>query len=223
MLALTLRLAGIIPPICTPFLEGGEVAYGHLRENIEKYNDVALTGYVATGSTGESAFLSTSEKLRIWEVVREAAAPGKLVIAGVGVESTQATITLIAAAAERGCDAALVLTPHYYKGQMARAESQLGYFRAVAEAARIPVLIYNFPQVTGIDLPAQVVCQRSPTRAELHRHLFPGCFGPPRAPGAPEGLRGRPCEVAADPGSAPENAGTLPVTARLPARRAIHP
>jgi 4-hydroxy-2-oxoglutarate aldolase len=82
-----------------------------------------------------------------------------MVIAGAGAESVRATIDLIAAAAQRNCDAALVLTPHYYKGQMARPESQLGYFRAVADAARIPVLIYNFPEVTGIDLPADVVHQ----------------------------------------------------------------
>jgi len=154
-----LNLDGISPPICTPFLRGGGVAWRHVRANIEKYNGTPLRGYVVAGSTGESVFLTSSEKLRIWEVVRERAAPGRLVIAGAGAESVQATVALVKGAAERSCDAALILTPHYYKGQMARAESQLGYFRAVADAARIPLLIYNFPQMTGIDLPADVVGQ----------------------------------------------------------------
>ena len=156
---MALNLAGIFPPICTPFLAGGGVAFRHLRANLEKYNRIPLSGYVAAGSTGESAFLTRSEKLRIWAAVRESAAPGRLVIAGAGSESVQGTIELVVAAAERNCDAVLVLTPHYYKGQMTRPESQIGYFRAVADAARIPVLIYNFPQVTGIDLPVDVVRQ----------------------------------------------------------------
>lgn len=154
-----MNLAGISLPICTPFLSGGGVALSHLRANIVKYNGVPLRGYVPAGSTGESAFLTRSEKLRVWEAVREAAAPGRLVIAGAAAESVRDTIALVRAAAERNCDAALILTPHYYKAQMARPESQLGYFRAVADAARIPILIYNFPQGTGIDLPADVVRQ----------------------------------------------------------------
>jgi 4-hydroxy-2-oxoglutarate aldolase len=152
-----LNLSGILPPICTPFGPDGDLALDHLRSNIEKYNRIPLRGYVAAGSTGESAFLTTDEKLRIWDTVRDTAAPGRLVIAGAGAESVRATIALSNAAAARGCDAVLILTPHYYKGQMARRESQLGYFRAVADAVRLPVLIYNFPQMTGIDLAADIV------------------------------------------------------------------
>jgi 4-hydroxy-2-oxoglutarate aldolase len=154
---MALDLAGILPPICTPFGADGEVALDHLRANIEKYNRVALRGYVAAGSTGESAFLTMDEKRRIWEAVLEATAPGRLVIAGASAESVRGTVDLANAAADRGCDAVLVLTPHYYKSQMARRESQVSYYRAVADAVRIPVLIYNLPQTTDIDLAPDIV------------------------------------------------------------------
>lgn len=154
-----MKLDGIFPPICTPFLLDGELASAQLRANIEKWNKTGLAGYVATGSTGESVFLTKDEKLKVWDVVREAAAPGKLLIAGTAAESVRETIALTNLAAERGYAAALVRTPHYFKSQMNRPESQLTYFRMVADAAKIPVIIYNFPQATALDLPADVVIQ----------------------------------------------------------------
>ncbi len=156
-----MKLDGVFPPICTPFLPDGELSPHKLRTNIEKWNKTGLAGYVPTGSTGESVFLSKEEKLKIWDVVREAAAPGKLLIAGTGLESVRDTIELSNLAAERGYGAALVRTPHYFKAQMSRPESQLTYFRAVADAVKIPVIIYNFPQATGLDLPAEVAIKLS--------------------------------------------------------------
>ena len=154
-----MKLEGIFPPICTPFDLDGEFSPHKLRANIDKWNKTSLAGYVPTGSTGESVFLTKDEKLKIWDVVREAAAPGKLLIAGTGVESVRETIELTNLAAERGYVAAMVRTPHYFKGQMSRPESQLTYYRTVADSAKIPILIYNFPQATGLDIPADVIIQ----------------------------------------------------------------
>jgi 4-hydroxy-2-oxoglutarate aldolase len=154
-----MKLQGIFPPICTPFLADGEFSPHKLRANIEKWNKTGLAGYVPTGSTGESVLLTKDEKLQIWDVVREAATPGKLLIAGTGAESVRETIELTNIAAEKGYSAAMVRTPHYYKNQMSRPESQLTYYRAVADAAKIPIVIYNFPQATGLDIPAEVVIQ----------------------------------------------------------------
>ena len=154
-----MRLDGISPPICTPFLLNGEFSPVHLRANIEKWNKTGVSGYVATGSSGEVVLLTREETLQVWEVVREAAAPGKLLIAGTGAESVEETIELTRLAAERGCDAALVRTPHYFKAQMNRPEAQLTYFRMVADAASVPILLYNVPQMTGLDLPVEVVVQ----------------------------------------------------------------
>jgi 4-hydroxy-2-oxoglutarate aldolase len=149
-------LNGVLAPICTPFAGDGEVNRDALRQNIAKYNQAGLAGYVVAGSTGEAPLLSREEKLALFQTVREAA-DGKLLLAGTGAESVRETVSLIGAAADMGYDAALVLTPHYYRGQMARPETQIGFFRAVADASPIPILIYNFPQMTGVDLPLEVV------------------------------------------------------------------
>ncbi len=156
-----IKLEGIFPPITTPFGTDGEVSTHKLRSNIEKWNRTGLAGYVPTGSTGESVLLTKDEKLKIWETVREAAAPGKLLIAGTAAESVRDTIALTNAAAERGFQVALVRTPHYYKALMTRADAQLTYFRMVADSAKIPIVIYNFPQCTGVDVPVEVIAQLS--------------------------------------------------------------
>jgi 4-hydroxy-2-oxoglutarate aldolase len=142
--------------MCTPFSDDGEVDHAALRRNLEQYNRTPLTGFVVAGSTGEAAFLSREEKLALFQTVRDAA-DGRMLIAGAGVESVRETLRLIEAAAALKYHAALVLTPHYYRAQMLRPETQLNFFRTVADSSALPILIYNFPQMTGIDLPLDVV------------------------------------------------------------------
>jgi 4-hydroxy-2-oxoglutarate aldolase len=84
-----------------------------------------------------------------------------VLIAGTASESVRETVALIEAAADLKYAAALVLTPSFYKSQMLRAETQVAFFRAVADAAPLPVLIYNFPQMTGVDLSVEVVQELS--------------------------------------------------------------
>lgn len=147
-------------PICTPFGADGEVNHDALQRNIAKYVSTGLAGFVVAGSTGEAPMLNREEKLQLLQTVREAAGE-KTLIAGVGAESVRETVRLIDAAARLKYHAALVLTPHYYRGQMSRPETQIAFFRAVAGSSALPVLIYDFPQMTGIDLPLDVVIQLS--------------------------------------------------------------
>ena len=105
--------------------------------------------------------LTAEEKVEMWEMVARHAAPEKLLIAGTGVESVRETVCLTNRAAELGYKAALVKTPHYYKNLLNRADAQTLYYRAVADQARIPVIIYNFPQATGLDIPATAVAELS--------------------------------------------------------------
>ena len=156
-----MKLHGIFPPITTPFDRGGELYQAKVRHNIEKWNLTALAGYVVTGSTGESVLLSTEEKLRLWGWVAESAAVEKTLIAGTGAESVRETVALTNQAAAMGYKAALVRTPSYYKNVLNNAAAQMLYFRAVADQSKIPVLIYNFPAVTGIDLAAEAVVELS--------------------------------------------------------------
>jgi 4-hydroxy-2-oxoglutarate aldolase len=156
-----MKLQGIFPPITTPFDHKGDLYQIKVRHNIEKYNQTTLAGYVVCGSTGESVFLTTEEKYRLFEWVAEYAAPGKLLIAGTGAESVRETVEMTNRTAEYGYAAALVRTPSYYKSQMSRCDTQELFFRAVADQSKIPVMIYNFPQVTGIDIQPEAVAALS--------------------------------------------------------------
>ena len=156
-----MKLHGIFPPITTPFDHAGDLYEVKVRHNIEKYNQTALAGYVVCGSTGESVFLSTEEKIRLWEWVAEYSAPDKLLIAGTGAESVRETVDVTNRTAELGYVAALVRTPSYFKTQMRLACTQELYFRSVADQSKIPIVIYNFPQGTGIDIMTEAVAALS--------------------------------------------------------------
>src|ERR1051326_6824091 len=154
---MSLRLHGIYPPITTPFDHAGNVYAAKVQHNVEKWNRTALAGYVVMGSTGESVMLQADEKISLWEQVANYAASDKLLIAGTGVESVRETVCLTNRAAEMGYKAAMVRTPHYYKNLVNRADAQMLYYRAVADQSRIPLIIYNWPQATGVDIPVEAV------------------------------------------------------------------
>jgi 4-hydroxy-2-oxoglutarate aldolase len=154
-----MKLQGIFPPIATPFDHNGEIYVAKVQHNVEKWNRTSLAGYVVMGSTGESVMVTPEEKYHMWELVAKHAAPEKLLIAGTGMESVRETVALTNRAAEMGYKAAMVRTPHYYKNLVNRAEAQTLYYRAVADQTKIPLIIYNWPQATGVDIPVEaVVC-----------------------------------------------------------------
>jgi len=156
-----MKLQGIFPPIATPFNTEGEIWKQKLQHNIEKWNLTGLAGYVVCGSTGESVALTTEEKIQLWEWVAQWASAEKLLIAGTGVESVRETVALTNRAAEIGYKAAMVRTPHYYKNLINNSAAQMLYFRAVADQTTIPIFIYNWPQITGVDIPAEAVAELS--------------------------------------------------------------
>jgi 4-hydroxy-2-oxoglutarate aldolase len=152
-----MKLQGIFPPIATPFDHAGNLYKAKVQHNVEKWNRTALSGYVVCGSTGESVYLTREEKTLLWELVGQYADSNKLLIAGTGVESVRETVDLTNRAAEIGYKAAMVRTPFYYRSLIGKNESQMIYFRAVADQSRIPIMIYNWPQATGIDIAPEVV------------------------------------------------------------------
>jgi 4-hydroxy-2-oxoglutarate aldolase len=156
-----LKLQGIYPPVTTPFQADGQIYKAKLEANIAKWNLTGLSGYVVCGSTGESVMLTPEEKYFCWETVAAAAAPEKLLIAGTGCESVRETVALTNKAAEMGYKAAMVRTPFYYRNLLNRTDAQVLYFRCVADAAKIPVMIYNWPQATGLDISPEAVAALS--------------------------------------------------------------
>ncbi|MGH7463499.1 MAG: dihydrodipicolinate synthase family protein, partial [Longimicrobiales bacterium] len=151
-------LHGIFPPITTPFYPDGAVYYRKLEANVERYSRVPMAGMVVLGSTGEAILLSDEERREVLRVARQAAAPDKVLVAGTGIESAIETLRLTEYAAQLGYDLAMVRTPHYYKSQMQPA-NLLAFYRFVADRSPLPVIIYNFPQATGYDIPAEVVIE----------------------------------------------------------------
>jgi 4-hydroxy-2-oxoglutarate aldolase len=172
-------LQGILPPITTPFYPDGNVYYKKLEANVERYSRTPVAGIVVQGSTGEALMLSDQERRDVLKCAREAAAPNKVLIAGTGIESAIETLRLTEYAAELGYDVAMVRTPHYYKRQMLPA-NMLAFYRMVADRSPLPVIIYNFPQATGYDIPAEVVI-------ELAEH--PNLIGIKESSGAVEKVR----------------------------------
>lgn len=149
---------GIYPPIATPFDSEGAVSLANLRRNIAKWNQTRLTGLVVLGSNGEFPYLEDSERDEIVAATVEAARPGFKVIVGAGRESTRATIQTARRAAELGAQAVIVVNPSYYTGSMTDLVLETHY-RAVADESAVPVLIYNVPGFTGVNLSAPLVAR----------------------------------------------------------------
>ena len=156
-----MKLQGIYPALATCFDDDGNVYKEKITYNVRKLNQVALSGYLACGSTGEAPLLNFDERMQVLECVRDASAAGRILIAGIGAESVRESVRLADGAASLGYHAGLALSPHYYKHQMQRPDVQLLYYRALADQSKLPVLIYNMPAVTGYDVPVEMVAELS--------------------------------------------------------------
>ncbi len=151
-----LNIQGIFPPLPSAFNNDESISEGHLKNNIRNLNVYDLSGYLVLGSNGENMMLTQTEKIKVLRSAREAIPSGKLLIAGTGCESTSETIILSKEAADAGADAVMVLNPFYFKGQMSH-EALVSHYHAVAEASKVPVIIYNMPANTGIDMTADTI------------------------------------------------------------------
>jgi 4-hydroxy-2-oxoglutarate aldolase len=151
-----MKLNGIFPPLTTPFDVDGALDLTSFGQNIARYNQTGVAGYVVNGSTGEAPLLRWNEVFKLCQAARQAAGPGKLVIAGTAAESTAETIEHTNRAAALGCDVAMVRTPHYYKTSMSEDALAEYYFR-VAEAAGIPIMVYSIPIFTGVTVEASLL------------------------------------------------------------------
>ncbi|XP_015271439.1 PREDICTED: 4-hydroxy-2-oxoglutarate aldolase, mitochondrial [Gekko japonicus] len=151
-----LDLRGIYPPLTTPFTSQGEVDYIRLEENVRLYDKIPFRGFVVQGSTGEAPYLTQQERLEVVRRLRQAVPKEKLLLVGSGYETTRGTIEMTAQVADKGADAALLVTPCYYRGSMTSA-ALIRHYTEVADASPIPVILYSVPAFTGLELPSDVV------------------------------------------------------------------
>lgn len=150
-------LGGILAPVTTPFEPAtGELALRLAVQNAQRLLGNGLNGIVVAGTTGEAALLEPDEHRRLVGALRPVVPGDRWLLAGTGAESTRAAIALSRAAAAEGADAVLVRPPSYFSAALS-ADSLGDYYRAVADASPVPVLVYNIPKHTRLPVPPELL------------------------------------------------------------------
>jgi 4-hydroxy-2-oxoglutarate aldolase len=155
-------LGGVLAPVVTPFARDGEIEGAAFMMNARAHIESGLSGIVTSGSTGEAALLMDTERAELLQLVRPIVPADRWLIAGVGAESTRATIKRAKDAAARGADAVLVVAPHYYGSQMT-VTALSAHFHRVADESPVPIVLYNIPKYAHFSLAPELV-------ATLSRH-----------------------------------------------------
>ena len=143
---------GACTALVTPFLNG-KVNYPMLEQLLKRQMEAGIRAVVICGTTGESPTLSDSEKLEMFRRAKQYVSEDCLIIAGTGSNCTEHAVALSKAAETVGADALLVVSPYYNK---ATGEGLLAHYSAIAGAVHIPVIAYNVPSRTGVDIPVEV-------------------------------------------------------------------
>ena len=151
---------GIYTPVITPFTKDEKIDFEKMEHNLNKWGDTGLDGIVILGSNGEFVYLSEKEKEEVINFAVKNFNNDKKKIVGVSNESTVHTVSAAKRAADMGADAVLVLPPHYYKGAM-KDEILFRYFSDVADNSPVPVMLYNMPGNTGINLSSALITRLS--------------------------------------------------------------
>lgn len=143
---------GVCTAMVTPFLDD-TVNYPMLEMLLRRQMEAGISAVVLAGTTGEGATLSDVEKLRIFERSKRFAGDGLTVIAGTGSNDTAHAVRLSLAAQEAGADGLLVVSPYYNR---ATPDGLITHYCAIAQAVHIPIIVYNVPTRTGVDIPVSV-------------------------------------------------------------------
>jgi len=140
----------------TPLLDNGDLDYAGAATLAGQLVADGNDSLVICGTTGEAPTLTVPEKIQLWQTVKEAVGPSVPIIAGTGSYCTQSTIALSQKAQETGVDGLLLVAPYYNKPS---AKGLLEHFKSVHDATDLPIMLYNIPSRTGIDIPTDVLEQ----------------------------------------------------------------
>ena len=144
--------SGACTALVTPFLDG-KVNYPMMDQLLRRQVDAGITAVVVAGTTGESPTLSDEEKIELFRRCKAYVGDSCMVIAGSGTNSTEHAVALSIAAEEAGADALLVVSPYYNK---ATPDGLVAHYLAIAHSVSLPIIIYNVPSRTGVDIPISV-------------------------------------------------------------------
>lgn len=147
-----LLFTGVCTALVTPFL-GGEVNYPMMEQLLNRQMDAGIQAVVICGTTGESPTLSDSEKLELFRRAKKYVGDRCMILAGTGSNNTEHSVSLSKAAEQVGVDGLLVVSPYYNK---ATPEGLVAHYSAISASVHIPVVIYNVPSRTGLDIPVSV-------------------------------------------------------------------
>ena len=143
---------GVCTALVTPFLDGA-VNYPMMQQLLRRQMDAGIKAVVVSGTTGESPTLSDREKLNLFKVCKDYVGSNCMIIAGTGSNSTEHAVSLSVEAQAAGADALLVVSPYYNK---TNPDGLVAHYMAIAHAVNIPVILYNVPSRTGLDIPVSV-------------------------------------------------------------------
>ena len=149
-------LKGSLVAIVTPFDENGDINYDMLTDLLEWHVKEGTDGIIILGTTGEAPTLSKEEKLAVFKHTVDVIDGRIPVIAGTGSNNTQDTVDFSKATEALGVDGLLVVTPYYNKGNRSGI---IAHFKAVNDAVKVPIIVYNVPSRTGVHLPVDVVTE----------------------------------------------------------------
>jgi len=147
---------GVMPPHITPFKQNGEVDEEALRQCVSFWIENKVGGLVPCGSNGEAPYMDREDRSKVIRIVVDQSNGKVPVIAGTGSLSSEETICLTSDAKDAGADAALIITPFYYK----LSDLELfEHYRKIVESVDIPVILYNVPKFTGFNLEPRVAAK----------------------------------------------------------------
>ncbi len=158
-----MKIQGIYAAAATPFDHTGAMYRVKVQHNFEKWSRTSLAGFIVGSPAGEGPLLDASEKVELLRLAVAHVPADRTIIADVSCEGVHGAVKLARAAAETGAHAVVSSAPHEYRNLMCGPETQMLFFRALADQSPAPVLIHNAPQTTGVDLLPE-------TAAELAAH-----------------------------------------------------
>lgn len=148
------HLGRLLTAMITPFTEQGEIDFEGAASLAKQLVSDGNDGLIICGTTGEAPTLSSEEKVELWKAVKSAVGPDIPVVAGTGSYCTRSTIELSKKAQTAGADALLLVAPYYNKPSGA---GMLKHFTAIHDATDIPIMLYNIPGRSGVEIPTEIL------------------------------------------------------------------
>jgi 4-hydroxy-tetrahydrodipicolinate synthase len=151
-----MRFPGILPAVTTPFDDSGAIDVDALQANVRALLDAGVHGIVGTGTMGEAGSLTAAERRTVIAAIAEAVDGRVPVLAGVSASTAEQAGAYATDAAAAGAGAMMCLPPLGYRGDAAEVEA---FFAAVAGATGLPLMLYNNPEASGVDMPAELIAR----------------------------------------------------------------